>query len=78
MSTVVGTLKDYEGNDFLPVTDVSLVSGLEDINTIRSGAALGATSVQDVTVGGTSIVSSGVASIQTMTTNELNTLWESI
>lgn len=41
MSTIVGTLKDNNGNDFLPITDVSLVSGLEDIATIRSGSAAG-------------------------------------
>ena len=34
--------------------------------------------VQDVTVDGTSIVSSGTAVIVTMTTTELNTLWNSI
>lgn len=51
MSTTIGTLKDNNGNDFLPVTDVSLVAGLEDITTIRSGAALGTTAYQKPSAG---------------------------
>lgn len=63
-------------------TDSELSAGLAtkqdtigDLSDIRSGAALGATSVQDVTVDGVSVVSNGVAAITMSSSTQQQANW---
>lgn len=99
-----GYLKDEETNEiFLPRTDSSLVTGLEDLVTIRqksnsayqkpqtgipasdlANGVIPAVPVQDVTLGGTSVVGNGVAVLPaypvvgSMTNAEIDAIWNSV
>ena len=100
----IGYLQDDVTKEiFLPKTDASLVTGLEDLAAIRqksnsayqkpqsgipasdlANGVIPSVPVQDVTLGGTSVVSNGVAVlpsypvVESMTNAEIDAIWNSV